>query len=36
MGGGGLCEYSETTEINRAEKHSGKKTAWLRVKRFYC
>lgn len=25
-GGGGLHEYSETTEINRAEKNSGKKS----------
>jgi len=36
MEGGGLCEYSETTEINRAEKNSGKKSARLRVKGFYC
>lgn len=36
IGGGGLCKYSETTEINRAEKNSGKKSAWLRVKGFCC
>lgn len=35
-GEGGLCEYRETTEINRAEKNSGKKSARLRVNGFCC
>lgn len=33
---GGLCKYSQTTEINRAEKKSGKKSARLRLKGFCC